>query len=190
MSNSKEVREKREKKYASNAPGKHAPDKHAPGNYPRVPETLTLKEKLEEQINDGKIIFDPGKEESFKKELLRENTGTKVTVKLQELILELSELVSTKIRISSLIRTGTGSHHCKGRAVDIGNEEIADDLLPKVAKDDKVEELEIDELIFDAKYANETYDRNKWNYDRGKKHSYGSSILDTHWHHIHFAVKE
>ena len=109
-----------------------------------------------------------------------------MTANLQSLVLELSKLVSSHIRISSLVR-GSG-HHGTGRAVDIGNENIAGSLLPKVAKSAQVAALKIDELIFDAGVAGES-DRNKWNYDQGKKHNYDDATLKQHKNHIHFSVK-
>lgn len=148
---------------------------------------LTLKQQLEAKINSGKIIFDAGDETELKKELLRDNSGTKITAKLQTLILELSKEVSTNIRISSLVRTQ--GHHGTGRAVDIGNESIAGTLLPNIATNTKVAELEIDEIIFDAAIIAGQTDRNKWNYDLGVKHNYNTSTLDDHRNHIHFAVK-
>jgi hypothetical protein len=141
---------------------------------------------LKAQIAAGKIIFDGPNETRLKNQLLGLNTGTKVTRKLQSLVLELSRLAPSRIRISSLVRTS--GHHGSGRAVDIGNEEIAGALLPQVATDAKVEALGIDELIFDATIAGEA-PRNKWNYDRGVKHNYNSATLDQHGNHIHFAVK-
>jgi hypothetical protein len=82
----------------------------------------------------------------------------------------------------------SAGHHGSGRAVDIGNEEIAGSLLPQVATDAQVAALKIDELIFDATVAGQS-PRNKWNYDRGVKHNYDSATLDDHRDHIHFAVK-
>ncbi len=170
------------------------PNHVASGLVPEVPEIseddeklfLSLKQQLQEKINSGKIKFDPGSETKLKKELLRDNNDTKVTVKLQTLVLELSKVVSTNIRISSLVRTQ--GHHGNGRAVDIGNEEIAAALLPEFATNSRVAELEIDEIIFDATKAGQT-DRNKWNYDLGVKHNYSASTLDQHGDHIHFAAK-
>lgn len=145
--------------------------------------------ELSKQINDGKIIFDSpvSTTERLKKELLGENTGTKVTSTLQALVLELSKLTNTHIRISSLVRNQ--GHHGAGRAVDLGNENIAAHLLPKVATDDKVGALKIDELIFDAAQAGQQ-SRNEWNYDQGKKHTYDTSTLDSHKDHIHVSVKQ
>jgi hypothetical protein len=99
-------------------------------------------------------------------------------------VLEVSKLKN--IRISSIIRNE--GHHSEGRAFDVGNEEIASDLLPSIATDAKVISLKIDEIIFDAGVAGEG-DRNKWNYDEGVKHNFDSATLDQHKNHIHFAVK-
>jgi hypothetical protein len=140
-------------------------------------------EALKAQIAAGKIIFDAAR---LKTQLLGLNAGTRVTRKLQSLVLELSRLASPNIRISSLVRTA--GHHGSGRAVDIGNEEIAGSLLPRVATDAQVAALGIDELIFDATVAGQS-PRNKWNYDRGVKHDYSPATLDDHKDHIHFAVK-
>jgi hypothetical protein len=142
-------------------------------------------EKLKQLIAAKKIIFDADR---HRKSLLGLSTGTNATRKLQSLVLKLSELAVQQIRISSVVRTGGGSHHVTGRAVDIGNEEIADTLLPLVATDVQVAALQIDELIFDATKAGET-NPNKWNYDRGVKHNYGAATLNQHRNHIHFAVK-
>jgi hypothetical protein len=143
-------------------------------------------EALKAQIAVGRIIFDSPNETRLKNQLLGLNTGTRVTGKLQSLVLELSRLAPRRIRISSLVRSS--GHHGSGRAVDIGNEEIAGALLPQVATDAKVAALGIDELIFDATVAGEL-SRNKWNYDRGVKHNYNAATLDDHRDHIHFAVK-
>ena len=145
--------------------------------------TDPVVEALKAQIAAGKIIFDAVR---LKTQLLGLNTGTRVTRKLQSLVLELSRLALPKIRISSLVRTS--GHHGSGRAVDIGNEEIAGALLPWVATDAQVAALGIDELIFDATVAGQS-PRNKWNYDRGVKHDFSAATLDDHKDHIHFAVK-
>ncbi len=140
--------------------------------------------ELEAQIAAGKIIFDAGKETQLKSELLGTASGTKATAKLQKLVLELSK--SQNIRVSSIVRTQ--GHHGAGRAVDIGNEEIAGALLPTFATNAKVNQLEIDEIIFDAAIAGQA-DRNTWNYDQGTKHAYDTATRDDHKDHIHFAVK-
>ena len=145
----------------------------------------SIEDKLKEQIDAGKIVFDAGSETKLKKELLQENTGTQVTEDLQKLVYKLSTLAN--IRVSSLVRSS--GHHGSGKAVDIGNEEVAGSLLPSIATDTEVTNNKIDEIIFDAKVTNSTYDRNKWNYDQGTKHKYDSATLDAHKNHIHFAVK-
>jgi hypothetical protein len=138
------------------------------------------------QIAAGKIIFDAPNETRLKGPLLGLNNGTRVTGKLQSLVLELPRLAPRRIRISSLVRSS--GHHGSGRVVDTGNEEIAGALLPQVATDARVAALAIDELIFDATVAGES-PRNKWNYDRGVKHNFNAATLDQHRNHIHFAVK-
>lgn len=155
--------------------------------------TTTVNNELEAQIASGKIVFDTsptGTEERLKKELLRENSGTQVTERLQKLVLELSQTIDAgkSIRVSSLIRNE--GHHGTGRAVDIGNEEIADHLLnvKQIATDAKVKSLEIDEIIFKASGSTLT-EQNRWNYDQSAKHSYDAMTLAQHANHIHFAVK-
>lgn len=150
---------------------------------------MSTIDNLKAQIDAGNIIFDTtpvGTEQKLKQELLGLNQGTKVTPLLQNLVLEISKL--RLIRISSLLRGEAGSLHGVGRAVDIGNEEIAIGLLPCIETDAKVQELRIDEIIFDAAVAGEA-DRNRWNYDAGLKHDFNSDMLDQHKNHIHFAVK-
>lgn len=144
----------------------------------------SLLSDLEVQIRASRIIFDNGS--GLKEELLGQNAGTKITPKLQNLILELSKVC--QIRISSLMREQQNNTlHSKGRAVDIGNEEIAHQLLEVVANDQKIIQLAIDEIIFDAAVAGEQ-DRNLWNYNGGKKHVYNEITLNSHKNHIHFAV--
>ena len=168
------------KKKTARAAAKKKTAKAAPQAAPADDPVVT---GLMAQIAAGKIIFDSP---TLKNQLLGLNTGTRVTRKLQSLVLKLSQLASPKMRISSLVRTA--GHHGTGRAVDIGNEEIAGSLLPQVATDAQVAALEIDELIFDATVAGQS-PRNKWNYDQGVKHNYDSATLDQHRNHIHFAVK-
>ena len=142
-----------------------------------------LTRDLERQIEAGRITFDVPK---FEDELLGRNAGTRVTRTLQSLVLTLSELVP-KIRIGSLIR-GSGQHGA-GRAVDLGNEEIAGALLPRVATPAQVSALRIDELIFDAAVAGQA-DRNLWNYDQGRPHDYDNATLNGHKTNIHFSVTD
>ena len=149
-------------------------------------EAMSVVDELRTQITAGRIIFDPPPSTSakLKQQLLGENDGTRTSELLQKLVLEVSKL--QKIRISSIVRTE--GHHGSGRAFDVGNEGIAAMLLPAIASDAKVHELEIDEIIFDATVAGQS-DRNHWNYDVGQKHNYNSATLDQHKNHIHFAVK-
>ena len=156
--------------------------------------------QLKQQIAAGKIIFDGPwyTADRLGKELLGKNWGTRVTERLQELVLDLSKTVSTQIRISSLIRRTEGSYHKVGQAVDIGNEEIASSLLPIIATDGKVMSMGIDAIIFDTQRPNgpakTLAERNKWNYKSGVK-SWPPYYTDAffkevpHWNHIHFAVK-
>lgn len=139
---------------------------------------MSVIDDLKKQIDAGRISFD---KPSLKDELL----GSDVTADLQALVNHLSTL--EKLKISSIVRQE--GHHKAGRAFDVGNETIAKSLLPKVATDAEVATWKIDEIIFDAKVADGSYDRNKWNYDRGAKHAYDSDTLDDHADHIHFAVK-
>lgn len=139
---------------------------------------MSIVSDLKDQISNGRIIFD-------RPELQDELLGDDVTAKLQALVLHLSTL--EKIRLSSIIRDE--GHHGSGRAFDIGNEEIANTVLPKVATDSEVAKWKIDEIIFDAKKADPSYDRNKWNFDLGSRHTYDAATLKAHGDHIHFALK-
>ncbi|HEX8458504.1 MAG TPA: hypothetical protein VF656_14485 [Pyrinomonadaceae bacterium] len=149
---------------------------------------MSVVDDLRAQIDAGRIIFDnaqAGQAAKLRRELLGQNAGTKVTTALQTLALEVSRL--QRIRISSIIRSGSSSRHVTGRAFDVGNEEVAGALLPQIATDERVNEFGIDEIIFDARVAGEA-NRNKWNYDRGQKHNYDDGTLREHRNHIHFAV--
>lgn len=150
---------------------------------------MSVADDLRDQISSGRIIFDnaqPGQGARLRRELLGQNAGTKVTPTLQTLALEVSRL--QPIRISSIIRSGASSRHVVGRAFDVGNEEVAGELLPLIATNARVAEFDIDEIIFDARVAGQT-NRNRWNYDRGIKHDYDNETLKEHNNHIHFAVK-
>ena len=156
-------------------------------------ELFSVTDDLKAQITAGVIRFDPPATtaERLKQELLGENTGTQVTEKLQKLVLELSRTIDSgkHLRISSIIRNE--GHHGSGRAFDVGNEDIADHLLrvKQIATDPKVQNLGIDEIIFDAG-GNTLAMRNQWNYDQGARHDYNTATLADHGNHIHFAVKE
>ena len=144
----------------------------------------SVVDKLRAQIKAGKIIFD---KPTLQSELLGLNVGTKVTPKLQALVLKLCAMTPV-IRISSLVRPDAGSFHAAGRAVDIGNEEIAAALLPQIATAQQVAALGIDELIFDARRIDAANDPNKFNFDQGKKHDFNPGTIGDHGDHIHFAV--
>lgn len=154
---------------------------------------MSVIDDLKSQITANVIRFDPPQAttERLTSELFGTNTGTvTVTERLQNLVLSLSRTIDAGqyLRISSIIRNE--GHHGSGRAVDFGNEEIADHLLREkaVATDTKVQSLSIDEIIHDAGGATLTL-RNRWNYDLGVKHDYDAATLDKHGDHIHFAVK-
>ncbi|MFY9290264.1 MAG: hypothetical protein WAP03_06170 [Methylorubrum rhodinum] len=144
----------------------------------------TVVTELKAEIDANRIVFDPGKADQLTMELLGTGSGTKATAKLQALVLALVK-VKSPLRISSIIRPG--GHHEVGRAVDIGNEDIASALLPTIATNAKVAALKIDEIIFDATTAGQA-DANIWNYDGGSKHTYDAVTLADHKDHIHFAV--
>lgn len=160
------------------------------GMEPPSPRTETLKDAvslrsdtvkaLEKHIENNKIKFDRA---SLKDELLGANSGTKITQNAQKLALHLADTVGTHIRISSIIRNS--GHHGSGKGLDIGNEEIAAEILGEVVP--LVSALEINEIIFDATVAGKQ-DRNHWNHDNGQPHTYDDATLDDHKDHVHFAV--
>ena len=143
-------------------------------------EDAQLVRDLEAQIAAGKITFD---REDLRQQLLGRSNGTKVTARLQRLVLELARVVPTSIRISSLIRSA--GHHGSGRAVDVGNEEVAPSLLPLAIPN--IAAWNIDEIIFDGR-GGSLAERNRWNHDRGVRHDYDAATLSQHRDHIHFAV--
>lgn len=150
---------------------------------------MSVVDELREHIDSGRIIFDnasPGQGARLRRELLGQNAGTKVTPALQALVLEVATL--QRIRISSIVRSGSSSHHVVGRAFDVGNEEIAAALLPLIATEERVRELGIDEIIFDARVAGQS-DRHKWNFNAGRRHTYDAGTLGEHRNHVHFSVK-
>ncbi len=76
--------------------------------------------------------------------------------------------------------------HGVGRAIDIGNEEIAPILVPALNANSQV--LEIDELIYgNALVGN---DRNYYNLKKGLHFNYSTALLDEHKNHIHVGVLE
>lgn len=144
-----------------------------------------LAASLRRLIDARRIIFN---RQDLKAELLGLNDGVRVTPKLQSLVVKLCELTPV-IRISSLVRPAAGSFHASGRAVDIGNDEIAGALLPLLATEAKVRELEIDEIIFDARLINPDNDPNKFNFNDGRKGEFNPDTIRQHGDHIHIAVR-
>lgn len=147
---------------------------------------MSVVDDLKQQIKDRRITFDPPPATAtrLQEELLGTNAGDKkVTERLQSLVLAVSKL--EKIQISSIIRNE--GHHGTGRAFDVGNEAVAASLLPSIATSEQVKKLGIDEIIFDAGGAT-LAERNRWNFDAGKKHSYDDKTLRAHAGHVHFAV--
>ena len=80
--------------------GSRPPVASPQSTYPPYPISTpgNVEQQLRSQIATGKIIFDHNSS-TLKGMLFKENNGTKVTNKLQKLVLELSKLAST-IRIS------------------------------------------------------------------------------------------
>lgn len=149
---------------------------------------MTDLEKLNQWISQGVLVFEPGKIERLKRELLGAPPERVVHPNVRALVVALIEaLPGKRFRISSLLRNG-GSHG-EGRAVDIGNEEIAGELLPLVATQTVVDRLSLDEIIFDASLIPDEKNRNKYNFDAGKPHVYNKSTLDEHRDHIHFSIR-
>ncbi len=147
---------------------------------------MTITDELKAQISSGKISFDPpqGTADRLRAELLGENAaGPRVSQLLQRLALAASQIVA--IRISSILRD-EGKHR-QGFAFDVGNEDVARDLLSILATNEQVLKFAIDEIIFDAGVAGYD-DRNKWNYDNGTRHDFDGATLDQHRNHVHLAV--
>jgi hypothetical protein len=141
--------------------------------------------ELKAQIAAGRIIFQGGG--PYEAYLLGRPLGTvTVTTKLQELVLELSKLTTARLTINSVLRGNPPSHHAVGRAIDI-DDSIAPTLLPAIGDQGMVSRLGIDDLIFDAGHIGET-DRNRWNFNTGRPHKYGTRLLDQHRNHIHISV--
>lgn len=135
-------------------------------------------DEIKRLISEGRLTFQHPK---FRDMLL----GDSVSADLQALVVHLCSLES-EIQISSVVRTARG--HPEGLAVDIGNEKIAHTLLPRIATDAEVKRLKIDQIIFDARVASADNDPNRWNYNGGRKGTYGEGDLKMHQDHIHLAV--
>jgi hypothetical protein len=112
----------------------------------------------------------------------------RVSSRVQDLVLGLASYVGESgkhIRISSVLR-GTGtSHHAVGRAVDVGNEDIASLILPWL--EIRAGVYRLDEVIFDATLAGQA-DSNRFNLDGGKPHAYSATVLVQHRDHIHLST--
>ncbi len=140
--------------------------------------------QLQKKIDEQKITFEAGKPR-LREQLLRRNSGTVITPKLQSLVLALATLSRDPIQISEFPQTAGDSG--AGRAVTIGNEEIAASLLPLVANAEQAAKLCIDRIIFDAAVAGQA-DRNAWNYNSGAQFSYDDATLGDHKMDIYFSV--
>ncbi|MER9526671.1 cell wall hydrolase [Mesorhizobium sp. M0292] len=141
---------------------------------------------LRDHIANGKIRFQPPKDK-FRGMLLGTGTDGSATPSLRRLVLHLASVVDTFIEISSIVRPGGGSFHQLGQAVDIGNEDVAGRLLPKVAIQSVVDSFGIDEIIFDSRKIGQK--TNRFNFDGGSPHSFDDATINDHGNHIHFAVK-
>jgi len=153
---------------------------------PKPKPAENVENQLQQALDQKKITFDPGKS-YLRDQLLRKNSPPLITPKLQSLVLALATLSPDPIRISELLQTTGDDDHVNGRAVAIGNEEIAARLLPSVATAEQVTKLAINKIIFDAGVAAQA-DRNIWNIDSGVPHSYDDATLAAHRTDIYFAV--
>lgn len=101
----------------------------------------------------------------------------------------MSNLVDKQIRISSIVRNpDVISNHGKRTAVDIGNEEISNKLLPILAIPANIALHDIDEIIFNAGGSLPS-GPNRWNYKNGNLFNYSNDVLSKHSDHIHISVK-
>jgi hypothetical protein len=149
------------------------------------PATPLVVDQLKQKIAENRITFDPGRPE-LESELLRQNSGIRISEGLQSLVLELAKSSPAPILIREMVRMTEIGPHSAGRAVDIGRD-VAGKLLPLVATAAKVGELQIDEIIFDAG-GNSADARNKWNFKDSVKFSYDETTLNNHKTRIHFSV--
>lgn len=144
----------------------------------------TINAQLQQKIDEQKITFEAGKPR-LREQLLRTNSGPVITPKLQSLVLTLATLSPDPIQISEFPQATDDPD--AGRAVTIGNEDIAGRLLPLVANPEQVAKLDIGKIIFDASVAGQS-DRNMWNYSSGTQHSYDLATLGAHRTDIYFSV--
>lgn len=147
---------------------------------------MSVIDDLNQLIAAGRLTF---QSEALKHELLGLPPAVPPEQKVQALVVALCrKSPTTSIQISSLRRPDS-VHHAAGRAVDIGNEEIAGTLLPLVGTQEFVNANAIDELIFDATLIPGEGDSNKYNFDGGVSHDYNDATIKKHRNHIHFAVR-
>ncbi|WP_437995660.1 hypothetical protein WMF26_31070 [Sorangium sp. So ce185] len=155
---------------------------------PVVSSIMSDVDELNALIAAGRLLFDPPNGDLLRGELLGIPPARPVHARVRTLVVALcGKVPGKKIRIASLIRNDK-KHHGEARAVDVGNEEIARDLLPLVATQAEVDRLHIDELIFDAALVGES-NRNKFNFRGGKPHKYDDATLADHRNHIHWSVR-
>lgn len=154
------------------------------------------KELAQKVLDDQKITYDSARvREAFVQTSqsgtagLCENTGTRVPVndKLLAVILQIRvQFPNTPLRISSLTTgehgkgCGTSSHHYEGRAVDIGNDEIAPTIIPWMYANKDV--LGLDELFIRPMPAPAKP-------LKGGIDCACSNAQSSHGDHIHFSVK-
>jgi hypothetical protein len=150
---------------------------------------MSTVDELNALITSGRITFDVGNPDVLRRELLGTPPARAVVPGVQKLIVALcGKVPALALRVSSLYRNGE-SHHAEGRALDIGNEEVAATLLPLVATQAFVNELQIDEIIFDATLIPQEMNGNRYNFDAGQPHVYSAPTLREHRNHIHFSVR-
>ncbi|NEI31731.1 cell wall hydrolase [Rhizobium ruizarguesonis] len=141
---------------------------------------------LREHIANGKVRFQSPKEK-LRGMLLGTGADGSATPALRRLVLHLASVVDTFIEISSIVRPGGGSFHETGQAVDIGNEDVAASLLPKVAIQSVVDQFGIDEIIFDSRKIG--HKTNRFNFNEGRPFAFSDNTINQHGNHIHFAVR-
>lgn len=150
---------------------------------------MSTIDDLRSLVNSGRILFDPVHAELLRRELLGTPPAAFVRPELQNLVLWVCTRLppGRAVRISSLIRAG--GHHSQGRAVDIGNEEIASDLLPLVAVPSEVQNHAIDEIIFDSTLLPGEINANRYNFNGGIPYNYDAATVARHRDHIHLSVR-
>jgi hypothetical protein len=147
---------------------------------------MSRKSKLEQLIQNQRIVFDDAAQ--LKPQLLNSTWPW-----LQDLVIRVAQ-IGPAIRISSV--TG-GTHeptslHYNGRGLDIGNEDVAAQVLPTIVSN--VGAWHLDEIIFDASMLNDSNGsplaENLWNHKLGQRFSYSAGVLrPSHRTHIHLAVR-